>query len=91
MRPDDLKGKGNLMKKIVGCIAAIAGLILVIAGINISKTQVASISIIGGADGPTSIFLAGKIPSTGGTVIAVIGGIILIAVVVGIIVAKRKK
>ena len=80
------------MKKIiVGCIAAIAGLILVVAGITIRKTQMASISIIGGADGPTSIFLAGKVPNTSGTVLAVVGGVLLVAVVIGIIVTKRKK
>lgn len=56
------------MKKIVGIILAVIG--IVTAAINLvfkvnGQTSVArSVSVIGGADGPTSIFLAGKVVDT---------------------------
>ena len=49
----------------------------------------ASIAIIGGADGPTSIFLAGKIgPPVDGLLIALVAAVIV--TVVYVVVKKRK-
>ena len=47
-----------------------------------------SVSIIGGADGPTSIFLAGKI---GGSMIAYLVSLVAILIGVGIVIYLKKK
>lgn len=80
------------MKKIVGIILAVIG--IVTAAINLvfkvnGQTSVArSVSVIGGADGPTSIFLAGKVGDTS-AVIEMVVGILLITA--GIFMIVRKK
>lgn len=53
------------MKRIVGLIAGISGLILTIFGGTfvfslISASSGSSVGIIGGADGPTAIFIASR-------------------------------
>ena len=54
------------------------------------SSDAASIAIIGGADGPTSIFLAGKVgPPVDGLLIALICA--LVVTVVYVVVKKRKK
>ena len=45
-------------------VCAIAAVIAVRLNISVNREDT-SISIIGGADGPTSIFIAGKIPGEG--------------------------
>ena len=47
-----------------------------------------AVSIIGGADGPTSIFLAGKV---GGSMIAYLVSLVVILIGVGIVIYIRKK
>ena len=47
-----------------------------------------AVSIIGGADGPTSIFLAGKV---GGSMIIYLISLVIILIGVGILVYIRKK
>ena len=56
--------------------------------VNEQMSVAKSVSVIGGADGPTSIFVAGKI---GGTpaIIGIIVGIVLLAI--GIFIFARKK
>lgn len=82
---------GIIMKK-VGITASVIGVIIAIVGIIlniIQKNKIsASISIIGGVDGPTSIFLAGKVGS-----MPVITGIVIgiILLIIGVILAMRKK
>ena len=48
------------MKKILGIVAGIVGIISVIVGVALKMNNNA-IAIIGGADGPTSVFVAGKL------------------------------
>ena len=75
------------MKRIAGIVFIAAGLLTALAGII--KTNMASdIAIIGGADGPTSIFIAGRIGyPVYGTLIA--GSILLITGLV-LVLMKRK-
>lgn len=79
------------MKKIVGIMLLIIGIISAAVGaltLFDMKSNVASeISVIGGADGPTAVFIAGKIgtPLYG----AIIIGVVL--VIVGIIVLLKKR
>ncbi|MDO4479276.1 MAG: sodium ion-translocating decarboxylase subunit beta [Lachnospiraceae bacterium] len=55
----------------------------------VDKLQGASASIIGGADGPTAVFIAGKFnPAT--IVVPIVVAVVVIAAVV-LIVKKRKR
>ena len=78
------------MKKIAGIVLLITGVISSIVGaitlIEITNAA-AHISIIGGADGPTAIFLAGRLglPVYG----PMIAGVVLI--IIGIILIVRRK
>lgn len=80
------------MKKIVGIILAVIGIVM--AAINLvfkvnGQTSVArSVSVIGGADGPTSIFLAGKVEGSSAVAGMIVGILLLI---VGIFMIVRKK
>ena len=75
------------MKK-AGIIAIMIGVITVIIGMIQRNKASASISIIGGADGPTSIFLAGKIGGAPAMIGIVIGILLLI---IGVLLVMRKK
>lgn len=75
------------MKK-VGITVSIIGVILALAGIIQKIRKNMTISIIGGADGPTSIFLTGKLSSTPAIMAIVIGIIMLI---IGVFLIMRKK
>lgn len=75
------------MKKL-GIGTIITGIIISIMGIIMKIKSYASISIIGGADGPTSILIAGKIPGSIG-IIGMILGVLLL--VIGVYFIFRKK
>ena len=49
------------MKKRLGIIAGILGIVLAVIGIVLKQKENIAVSVIGGADGPTSIFIAGKL------------------------------
>ena len=74
------------MRKIFGIILTMIGIITTIG--NLILQVKGQVSIIGGADGPTSVFLAGRV---GGVwaVIGILAGIILLAV--GVVILARKK
>ena len=66
------------MKKILVIVAGIVGLIFVIIGAAL-KINNNSISVIGGVDGPTSVFVATKLNSSSVSMFIVIGVILLVA------------
>lgn len=69
------------MKKRAVIFAGIIGMITLIAGIALKIKKNTAIAVIGGADGPTSIFIAGKVGD--GLSTGVIGiGVLLVLVVV---------
>ena len=80
------------MKKIVGVIMLVLGVtatgIGTVSLINIKSKAASSVAIIGGADGPTSIFIAGKVGSPLYAAIAV--GVILLIVGLLLLLKKRK-
>lgn len=55
-----MKGKEKFIICVLGILSG-AGIILSALGLYFKEKEAAAISIIGGADGPTSIFIAGKI------------------------------
>lgn len=76
------------MKKILVIVAGIVGLIFVIIGAAL-KINNNAISVIGGVDGPTSVFVATKINSSSVRMFIVIGVILLVAAIFFYL--KRKK
>lgn len=75
------------MKKVTGMILAMAGIVMVIAGVVI-KVRKETTAVIGGADGPTAIFLAGKIGN--GSMLAG-AGVAAVLVIAGIVLIRKKK
>ena len=76
------------MKKILVIVAGIVGLIFVIIGAALQINNNA-ISVIGGVDGPTSVFVATKLNSSSVSMFIVIGVILLVAAIFFYL--KRKK
>lgn len=76
------------MKKILVIVAGIVGLIFVIIGAAL-KINNNAISVIGGVDGPTSVFVATKLNSSSVSMFIVIGVILLVAAMFFYL--KRKK
>lgn len=76
------------MKKILGIILMVIGIAMSILGILLKLKGQMSVSVIGGADGPISIFIAGKVGGTS-AITDIIVGIALLAG--GIFVLTRKK
>lgn len=75
------------MRKGITVILAAAGVILAISGIITKVKETVAISIIGGADGPTSVFLAGKLGS-GFSIGAIAAGIVFL--VLAVLLIRRK-
>lgn len=75
------------MKKI-GIVATIVGAIIIIMSIVLKFMEEKTVSIIDGADGPTSVFVAGQI-GNGSGMIGILVGIGII--VVGLIIILRKR
>lgn len=76
------------MNKVIGIVLGVIGVAAAALGIMIRTNGKASISIIGGADGPTSIFLAGKVGGASSTITIIIG---IIFVVIGVMAFTRRK
>lgn len=76
------------MKKILVIITCIIGFLLVVFGSAMKVNENTAFSIIGGADGPTAIFLTGKLNSNL-SVFLILIGIILLAIAL-IVYLKRK-
>ena len=80
------------MKKVIGITLSVIGIIMaaisLVFKVNEQISVAKSVSVIGGADGSTSIFVAGKI---GGApkITGIIVGIVLLAI--GIFIFARKK
>ena len=75
--------------KIAACVLSVLSVLSVAAEWLLGKSKEAhSIAIIGGADGPTSIFIAGKI---GGSEIFTIAAVIFLAAAAALLILSRKK
>lgn len=82
------------MKKSIGIVFLIVGIIItavggaIISGILFSGTQSESIGIIGGADGPTAIFLTSKLGLFPIAAAVVVG---IVIVVISVIAIRKNK
>ena len=79
------------MKKYIAVITGIVGILLLTVCIRWNTKSAVSVSIIGGADGPTSIFLAGKLSSPAIYTAGTAAVLCLTAAVILWIVYKKKK
>lgn len=77
------------MKKIVGITLTVIGIVVTALSLILKIKGQISVSVIGGADGPTSIFLAGKVVDNS-AVTGIIAGIVLLVVGIFMIVRKNK-
>ena len=77
------------MKKTMAIILGVMGLVLAGFSVVLKWKKQMSVSIIGGADGPTSIFLAGKVGNDFSVAGIVVG--ILFIVIAGFLMLRKKK
>lgn len=77
------------MKKTIAIILGVMGLVLAGFSAVLKWKKQMSVSIIGGADGPTSIFLAGKVGNDFSVAGIVVG--ILFIVIAGFLMLRKKK
>ncbi len=75
-----------MMKWICG-FTGLAGSVLIIAGVLLTRNK--AVAVIGKADGPTSVFIAGKPGPVTSTVLLVTGIIIILGTI--IVVIKNRK
>lgn len=76
------------MQKAVIVLLTILGVIITGMGLHWKNKKAMSISIIGGADGPTSVFIAGKVgDGTAGIMI----GVGVVAVILAVLLLYRQK
>ena len=77
------------MSKILGMIGGVIGMLLVIWGIAMRTKENAAVSIIGGADGATSIFVAAKLDESFICLILAVGVILIVAAVIMVLKKRR--
>ena len=79
------------MKKILGIVAGIVGIISVIVGVALKMNNNAiAIAIIGGVDGPTSVFVAGKLNSVLVSILLIAIGVVMLIVAIIFYFLKKK-
>lgn len=76
------------MKKVLWTFTCTVGMLLVVFGAALKMQENTAASIIGGADGPTSVYVVGKLNTNFPVVLMIIGIVVLAA---AIIVCLRKK
>lgn len=67
------------MKKVFGIGSCMVGIVLVISGAVMKLKGQTAVTVIGSADGPTSVFVAGKLNGDF-SIILILIGIVLLAV-----------
>ena len=67
------------MKKVFGIGSCMVGIVLVISGAVMKLKGQTAVTVIGGADGPTAVFVAGKLNGDF-SIILILIGIVLLAV-----------
>lgn len=76
------------MKKVFWIVICIVGILFVIFGGIMKVKENTAVSIIGGADGPTSVFVAGKLNDNLVITFIIIGIVLLVVAVIAFF--KRK-
>ena len=76
------------MKKVFGIGSCMIGMLLVISGCVMKLRGNTAVTVIGGADGPTSVFVAGKVNGDFSVMLILIG--IVLMAIAAMIYWKRK-
>jgi oxaloacetate decarboxylase beta subunit len=76
------------MKKKISIIGIMAGIITTVIGFYFKYKNCFSVAIIGGADGPTSVFIAGKIGGDFSTILIVVG-VVIIGIATTLLIRKK--
>lgn len=76
--------------KIFAILIGVFGLIAALWGMQSYLSQVQAIAIIGGADGPTSIFVAGKVGG-GDIFTGILVAVVIILLIIWVIYKCKKK
>ena len=77
------------MKKILGIVAGVVGIISVSVGVALKMINNA-IAIFGGVDGPTSVFVAGKLNSVLVSILLIAIGVVMLIVAIIFYFLKKK-
>ena len=87
-----MKSKRNaIILLIIGAIIFLAGIVVPIISMKIYTSQHGAIGIIGGADGPTAIYLTSRLFNGTPIIFILLGlGLVVSAVVLLIILRKKK-
>ena len=76
------------MKKVFWIVPCIVGILFIIFGGIMKAKEDTAVSIIGGADGPTSVFVVGKLNGNLTITLFIIGIVLIVAAVIAFF--KRK-
>ena len=77
------------MKKVAGSIGCTIGFLLVVLGSVMKAKEHTAVSIIGGADGPTSVFVAGSLNGDLSISLILIGVVVLGIILIGYLKKKH--
>ena len=77
------------MKKIWFFIVSVLGILLLVWGAVLHAAESATIGIIGGADGPTAIFVTGNTGGHLAAILMVLGGVTLAGAAIAYLKNKR--
>lgn len=87
-----MKSKRNaIILLIIGAIIFLAGTVVPIISMKIYTSQHGAIGIIGGADGPTAIYLTSRLFSGNPIIFMLLGLGLVVSAVVLLIVLRKKK
>jgi Na+-transporting methylmalonyl-CoA/oxaloacetate decarboxylase beta subunit len=87
-----MKSKRNaIILLIIGAIIFLAGIVVPIVSMRIYTSQHGAIGIIGGADGPTAIYLTSRLFSGTPIIFMLLGLGLVVSAVVLLIVLRKKK
>jgi hypothetical protein len=87
-----MKSKRNaIILLIIGAIIFLAGIVVPIVSMRIYTSQHGAIGIIGGADGPTAIYLTSRLFSGMPIIFMLLGLGLIVSAVVLLIVLRKKK
>jgi Na+-transporting methylmalonyl-CoA/oxaloacetate decarboxylase beta subunit len=87
-----MKSKRNaIILLILGAIIFLAGIVVPIVSMRIYTSQHGAIGIIGGADGPTAIYLTSRLFSGMPIIFMLLGLGLIVSAVVLLIVLRKKK
>lgn len=76
------------MKKVLGIILIVMGIVVTGLEIILKVKGHMSVSVIGSSDGPTSVFIAGKVGNTSAVTEMIVG---IVSLAIGIFMIAKKK